>query len=76
MLHLDVGELMATWEWRIDEEGRIFWQGKWIGVIERTPDRDGRHSTRFLVRSVCSEEIDAVIGITSGIVTNPSANPD
>jgi ABC-type branched-subunit amino acid transport system substrate-binding protein len=63
-------------EWDIDQYGHIFWQGKWIGVIERTPDRDGRISTRFLVRSVQSEEIDAVIGITSAIVTNPSHNPD
>ena len=38
--------------WAIDSEGRIFHDGQFVALIERTPRRDGITSIGFIMRGV------------------------
>lgn len=45
-------EIKSDAPWAIDAEGRIFHEGRFVALIERTPHRDGTSSTGFLMRGV------------------------
>lgn len=59
--------ISAEWDqdtptWSIDQEGRVFFKGRWIATLTRHPEHDGTLSTAFLLEAVyVDRDLDAPV---------------